>query len=221
MGKLVLYCIFGLTFSTIRKMEKEHIKKKQKIVRSKIVSNASHVFSKFGFKKTAMDDIAKASCMGKSSLYYYFKSKEEVFEAVVKMEADLLRIELEKRVVNSHDNPKEKIRNYVLIRMKFLKEMVNFYDALKNDYLGNLAFTERIREKYDREEQQIIQVLLQQGIDSGIFNIKETKISSIALATALKGLETALLIKNTIPLDQLEKHLDQTLKILFYGIVKQ
>jgi AcrR family transcriptional regulator len=202
-------------------MIKEHIKQKQKTVSQKIISHASQVFSKYGFKKASMDDIAKASGMGKSSLYYYFKSKEEVFEAVVKKEADLIRIEIEKKVIQSNDNPIDKIRNYVLIRMRYLKEMVNFYDALKNDYLGNLAFTERIREKYDREEQQFIQVLLQQGIDTGIFKLKETKISSMALATALKGLETALLIKNTIPPDQLEKHLDETLQILFYGIVKQ
>lgn len=202
-------------------MIKEHIKQKQKATSQKIISHASQVFSKYGFKKASMDDIAKASGMGKSSLYYYFKSKEEVFEAVVKKEADLIRIEIEKKVIQSNDNPKDKIRNYVLIRMRYLKEMVNFYDALKNDYLGNLAFTERIREKYDREEQQFIQVLLQQGIDIGIFKLKETKISSMALATALKGLETALLIKNTIPPDQLEKHLDETLQILFYGIVKQ
>ncbi|MGE0090252.1 MAG: TetR/AcrR family transcriptional regulator [Bacteroidales bacterium] len=202
-------------------MKKEHIKLKQKTISSKIVDQASQVFSKYGFKKATMDDIAKASGMAKSSLYYYFKSKEEVFEAVVKKEADLIRSELEKRVINSQDNPKDKIRNYVLIRMKFLKEMVNFYETLKNDYLGNLAFTERVREKYDREEQQIIQVLLQQGIDAGIFKLKETKISSITLSTALKGLETALLIKNTIPQNQMEKHLDETLQILFYGIVKQ
>ncbi|MDX9697428.1 MAG: TetR/AcrR family transcriptional regulator [Bacteroidales bacterium] len=202
-------------------MKKEHIKLKQKAISSKIVGQASHVFSKYGFKKATMDDIAKASGMAKSSLYYYFKSKEEVFEAVVKKEANLIRSELEKRVINSQDNPKDKIRNYVLIRMKFLKEMVNFYETLKNDYLGNLAFTERIREKYDREEQQIIQILLQQGIDAGIFKLKETKISSITLSTALKGLETALLIKNTIPQSQMEKHLDETLQILFYGIVKQ
>ena len=202
-------------------MEKEHIKQKQKVKRSKIVAIASQVFSKNGFKKVTMDDIAKLSGMGKSSLYYYFKSKEEVFEAVVKREADILRIELEKKVINSKDNPKDKLRNYVLIRMTFLKEMVNFYEALKNDYLGNLAFTERIREKYDREEQQTIQVILQEGIDSGIFNLRETKVSSIAIATTLKGLETALLIKNTIQTDQLENHLDQILQILYYGIVKQ
>jgi len=217
----MLHCIFISNSCPIRIMEKDHIKQKQKVISVKIVSHASQVFSKFGFKKSTMDDIAKASGMAKSSLYYYFKSKEEVFEAVVKKEADLIRSELEKRVINSHDNPKDKIRNYVLIRMKLLKEMVNFYETLKNDYLGNLAFTERVREKYDREEQQIIQVLLQQGIDAGIFKLQETKISSITLSTALKGLETALLIKNTIPIEQIEKHLDQTLQILFYGIVKQ
>ncbi|OFX22026.1 MAG: hypothetical protein A2041_13575 [Bacteroidetes bacterium GWA2_31_9b] len=202
-------------------MIKEHIQQKQKNIKYKIIAIASQVFSRFGFKKATMDDIAKASGMGKSSLYYYFKSKEEVFEAVVKHDADLLSIELDKKVVKSNDNPKEKIRNYVLIRMKFLKEMVNFYEALKNDYLSNLAFTEKIRAKYDKEEQQIIQKILQEGIDHGIFNLSETKVSSIALATALKGLETALLIKNEISIDELEKHLDQTLQILFYGIVKQ
>jgi len=202
-------------------MIKDHINQKQKTIKYRIIAIASQVFSKFGFKKATMDDIAKASGMGKSSIYYYFKSKEEIFEAVVKRDADLLSIELEKKVINSNDNPKEKIRNYVLIRMKFLKEMVNFYEALKNDYLSNLAFTERVREKYDKEEQQIIQKILQEGIDEGIFNLTETRVSSIAIATALKGLETALLIQNEISFDELEKHLDHMLQILFYGIVKQ
>ncbi|HAN18860.1 MAG: hypothetical protein A2X13_07825 [Bacteroidetes bacterium GWC2_33_15] len=202
-------------------MINDHVNQKQKTIKYRIIAIASQVFSKFGFKKATMDDIAKASGMGKSSIYYYFKSKEEIFEAVVKRDADLLSIELEKKVINSTDNPKEKIRNYVLIRMKFLKEMVNFYEALKNDYLSNLAFTERVREKYDKEEQQIIQKILQEGIDLGIFNLPETKVSSIAIATALKGLETALLIKNEISIDDLERHLDHMLQILFYGIVKQ
>jgi len=201
-------------------MIKEHIIKKQKSIQHKIVHTASQVFSRFGFKKATMEDIANAVGMGKSSIYYYFKSKEEIFEAVVKKEAYELSLELEKKVIQVKDNPKDKIRNYVLIRMKYLKEMVNYYEALKSDYLGNLAFTERIRKKYDKEEQQIIRSILEEGVAQGIFSITNTKFASIALVTFLKGLETTMLIDQELSLNDLEKNLDEILQIIFYGMVK-
>jgi len=201
-------------------MIKEHIVKKQKAIRNKIVSISSNVFSKFGFKKATMEDIALASGMGKSSIYYYFKSKEEIFEAVVQKEAHELSLELEKRVIKVNDNPKDKIRNYVLIRMRYLKEMVNFYEALKNDYLGNLTFTERIRKKYDKEEQQIIKKILEEGVNQGIFKVRNTKFASIALVTFLKGLESTLIIDEDINLENLKENLDEILQIIFYGMVK-
>jgi AcrR family transcriptional regulator len=201
-------------------MIKEHILKKQKLIQLKIVSVASHVFSKLGFKKATMEDIAHAAGMGKSSIYYYFKSKEEIFEAVVKEEAHALSLELEKRVINANDNPKDKIRNYVFIRMKYLKEMVNFYEALKNDFLGNLAFTERIRKKYDKEEQQTIKNILEEGVNQGIFKVTNTKFAAMALVTFLKGLETTMIIEQEIDMNDLEKNLDDILHILFYGMIK-
>ena len=204
----------------IQKMIKEHIVKKQKAIKLKIVNIASNVFSRFGFKKATMEDIAKAAGMGKSSIYYYFKSKEEIFEAVVKKEAHALSLELEKKVINVNENPKDKIRNYVFIRMKYLKEMVNFYEALKNDYLANLAFTERVRKKYDIEEQQTIKSILEEGVNQGIFNITNAKFAAMALVTFLKGLETTMLIDQEIDMKDLEKNLDDIMHILFYGMIK-
>ena len=204
----------------IRKMIKEHIIKKQKSIKLKIVTIASNVFSKFGFKKATMDDIARAAGMGKSSIYYYFKSKEEIFEAVVQKEAHELSLELEKKVINVNDNLKDKIRNYVFIRMKYLKEMVNFYEALKNDYLANLAFTERIRKRYDKEEQQIIKNILEEGASQGIFNVTNTKFAAMALVTFLKGLETTMIIEQEMEINDLEKNLDDILHIVFYGMIK-
>jgi len=104
--------------------------------------------------------------------------------------------------------------------MKYLKEMVNYYEALKSDYLGNLAFTERIRKKYDKEEQQIIRNILEEGVAQGIFGITNTKFASIALVTFLKGLETTMLIDQELSLNDLEKNLDEILQIIFYGMVK-
>jgi hypothetical protein len=129
-------------------------------------------------------------------------------------------LELEKKVINSQDNPKEKIRNYVLIRMRFLKEMVNFFEALKNDYLGNLAFTERIRKRYDKEEQQMLHKILEEGVNQGIFKLGNTKFMALVLVTFLKGLESSLLINEEMQLEDLETNLDRILQVVFYGMVK-
>ncbi len=200
---------------------KEKIRLKRKNIRQNIVQKAADIFAQFGFKKATMDDIASSMGMGKSTLYYYFKSKEQVFEAVVKKEADILSKKLDEEVLMKDINPMKKLRSYVLIRMNFLNDFVNFFAALKHDYLSNLAFTERVREKYDKEEQQIIQGILEEGIEQGLFDLKETKLSALAISTTMKGLEVAWLIKNELEVVDLERQLDEMLSILFYGIVKK
>ncbi|MCK7536282.1 MAG: TetR/AcrR family transcriptional regulator [Marinilabiliales bacterium] len=55
--------------------------------RRRIILTASKIFSHYGFRKTTMEEISRALKKGKSSIYYYFGSKEEIFEAVVLYEA--------------------------------------------------------------------------------------------------------------------------------------
>ena len=186
-----------------------------------IITIAMNIFSKFGFKKTTVDDIAEALGKGKSSIYYYFKSKEEIYKEVIKKEADLLRSEIYEKVIEKDLNPKNKLREYVLIRMRFLQQLVNFNEALRNDYLKNFAFVERIRESYDKEEHEVVKGILQEGIDKDIFTLEETDFAAMAFVTAMKGLEVPLFIKNEYSLESLEERLDGMLQILFYGLVRR
>ena len=57
-------------------------------MREEILTSAQQCFAKFGFKKTTLDDIGKMHNLNKASLYYYFKSKEELFEAVLEQELE-------------------------------------------------------------------------------------------------------------------------------------
>ncbi len=68
---------------------------KKDLNRENILKIAREIFSKYGFKKTTLDDIANAVRKGKSSLYYYFESKEDLFQAVIMKEVDILGHELE------------------------------------------------------------------------------------------------------------------------------
>ncbi len=60
-------------------------------IREQIVLTASNIFSKYGFRKATMDEIAQSMGKGKSSIYYYFESKEAIYEAVIEREAELLQ----------------------------------------------------------------------------------------------------------------------------------
>jgi AcrR family transcriptional regulator len=188
-------------------------------IKDHIIGISTGIFSKFGFKKTTIEDIAQALGKGKSSIYYYFRSKEEIYKEVISREAAIIREALYSRVILTDDHPKAKLRNYVLIRMRSMHEMANFNEALRNDYLKKFAFVEKIREKYDKEEHRMIRDILQEGINKKVFRLKETEFAAMAFLTAMKGLEVTLFIKKEHTIENLEQRLDEMLEIIFYGLV--
>lgn len=66
--------------------------KKEK--RSQIIRSAIKCFSKYGFDKTRMDDIVNESELSKGTLYNYFSSKEDLFEAIAEDSLNLLKFQL-------------------------------------------------------------------------------------------------------------------------------
>ena len=187
-------------------------------VREQIVEAARQIFSRYGFKKTTMDEIAQSVSKGKSSIYYYFQSKEDIYKAVIEKEATLIRDELTK-AISEANNPIDKLKAYVTVRMRTFHAMANFYEAIKNEFLTNLDFINKIREKYDKEEMQMVENFLKDGINRNDFNLDNTELAAIAIVTAMKGLEIPL-IKYNNKLN-LEERIDHLLNILFFGIIKR
>jgi AcrR family transcriptional regulator len=72
----------------------------QEEVKEKIILGAFNVFIKKGYYKTNIEDISKNCQMTRTTIYYYFKSKDDIFENTVyyiidTMENDLKQISLE------------------------------------------------------------------------------------------------------------------------------
>ena len=184
-------------------------------VKHSIIEVARATFAKYGFRKTTMDEIAAEARKGKSSLYYYFKSKEEVFQAVVEQEASILFAKIE-AVVNEQTEPKEKLKAYVVARMKGFQDFVNYNDALKNDFLSKIDFIENIREKHDRREQAFIAKVLEEGVQKDQFRQLNIDLTARTIVIALRGLEEPYFLSDE-EID-LENHLNDLLHILFHGI---
>jgi len=186
--------------------------------RKKIVVTSGQIFSRYGFRKTTMGEIARALKMGKSSVYYYFKSKEEIFEAVVLYEANILRNELT-MAIKAVESPVDKMRNYVFVRMKAFEKLSNYYNAIFDKNLDHFDFIETIREKYDREELAILRLIIYHGVRKKVFNVKNSEYTALAVQTTLKGLEVPLFWKKREL--NLEERLNAILDVLFNGILKK
>jgi AcrR family transcriptional regulator len=187
-------------------------------IRENIVKIASTIFGRFGFKKTTVDEIAKAARKGKSTIYYYFTSKEDIFKSVIEKEAQYLRSELI-AVLGQKLTPQEKLKKYILTRISVFKNLVNYYGAIKEDYLSYLPFIEEIREKYDQEEILLIKMLLIEGTDKKIFFIDDIQSSAESLALILKGLEYPMILKK-MNISDIETRLDKILNLVYKGILK-
>ena len=62
-----------------------------------------------------MDDIANSANMGKSTLYYYFKDKESIFDRVINLESKDLKEDI-MNFVDKEVDPKSKLRCYITKR---------------------------------------------------------------------------------------------------------
>lgn len=189
-------------------------------IRAEIVDVARKVFSRKGYRKTTMEGIARAAKMGKSSIYYYYKSKEEIFEAVVVREAQELKRQLE-AVVNRGKDPMERLKDYISFRLYHIKTVSNFYAVLnEEDYMEQLQFVERIRSKFEEEEYKMVFDILKKGVEEGSFIINNPEIGAVAFTTMLKGLELPLFL-NKYTRSEKEALLDDLIQVVFYGLIKR
>jgi AcrR family transcriptional regulator len=185
--------------------------------KEKIITAAGKVFGLHGFKEARMEKVAEEAGMAKSSLYYYFLNKEELFEAVVEREAEFLKGEIINATKDIID-PYMRMKVYVISRMKAFSKSINLYAAVKTNYLDHLPFIEKVRIKYDKEELKMVESILRDGVQNDRFKIVNIELATIAIVTAIKGLEYTMIIRDG---SKLEQHVEQLLMFLFYGIVKR
>lgn len=191
---------------------------KKDINRENILKIAREIFSKYGYKKTTLDDIANAVRKGKSSLYYYFKSKEDLFQAVIMKEVEILAYELE-IVINRNTDPVDKLRDYILTKMATFRNLANFYHAIENDVTA-VGFIDEVKLKYEQDEIRMIKRILIEGVRKNEFEIYDFNLAAIGITTAIKGLEMPLAAGNYSDVN-LERSVDIILKIMCYGIMKR
>ena len=98
---------------------------KEEIIREEVITAAQQLFQRYGFAKTTMEDIAKAMGRGKSTLYYYYKSKDDIFKDVILHETnEVLTAVLE--VCEQNGTAQEKLFRYISTLLNKIRIRITF-----------------------------------------------------------------------------------------------
>ena len=156
--------------------------------RAKLVDVARQLFAKKGVDNTTMNDIAVASTKGRRTLYTYFKSKEEIYVAVVESELDKLAEALDK-VVAENIAPDVKILKLIETHLDAIKLIVHRNGTLRASFFWDIWQVERVRRNLNLHEIALFKQVLTEGNDQGLFDVDNVDILADILHYCVKGIE--------------------------------
>ena len=140
-------------------------------VRDQIVAAATEHFSRYGYEKTTVSDLAKAIGFSKAYIYKFFESKQAIGEMIC---ANCLsQIEAEVRAaVDEADRPPEKLRR--MFKSVVEASLRLFFQDRKLYEIAASAATERWQAAlaYEGRIRELLQDIVLEGRQSGDFERK-------------------------------------------------
>ena len=157
---------------------------------------ARQLFAKNGLEETTMADISAASGKGRRTLYTYFKSKEEIYLAVIESELNLLSEKM-MAVLDKDTDPEEKIVELIFARLNAIKEIVYRNGNLRAEFFRDVWSVEQARKDFDKAQIEMYRVVLYDGRKRGVFQIDNVEFLANVMHYCVKGLEVPY-VKGTV-----------------------
>src|SRR6201996_2794199 len=173
------------------------------LVHQQILEAAKRLFQTHGVYKVTMDDVAKAIGKGRSSLYYYYKSKDEIFDAVMRIEIR----EMLTAIANAVDKEvtvEQKIKAFCVTKLMVLRGKRSFYNTLDMgmdaDAISHFKQIQIIHHNFIMErEGALLRQILDYGVKEGelrAINKKDQDVLIFVLLSSLHGLKREMVMEN-------------------------
>jgi AcrR family transcriptional regulator len=183
---------------------------KEDLIRAEILAAARSLFQRYGLFKTTMEDIARALNKGKSTLYYYYRNKDEIFEAVISNEIRDVFREIRSSVGNSR-TAEEQLRIYFMTAIKSIQKRILLYQIMKGEIGENLKTIVNLKYKMDNDEVRFIREILAFGVRNGewVAGIEsDLDLIAYSIVSALRGITLDLVVEERFP------HWDERIGVL-------
>ena len=160
------------------------------VKRDAIVQAAAAVFARYGFHKTAMSDIIRASGVSRATVYKYFPAKGDVFRAVIWREKKDAIAEIG-RAVAAEETARERLKAALRTSLRVLHEKANLYrlamHSLSEVFPRWMEGEEEVRAR-TQEVREILTAVLRDGVASGELVVGDVELAAEAFHTVFRGL---------------------------------
>ena len=163
--------------------------------RQKLIEVARDLFAHQGLESTTMNDIALASGRGRRTLYTYFRSKRDIYNAVVKTESDKIIDKLSAIVAQPVD-PQQKLMDFIFARFEAIKESVSRNGTLKAGFFRDVRKVDRARRSNTTSEANMLKQILLEGVNQGVFHIRHVEQTAMVMLLSLQGLDVPYIRDN-------------------------
>ncbi len=190
-----------------------------------ILNAARKRFAYYGFSKVTMDEIAADIGMGKASLYYYFPTKESLFQEVIKQESDQFLGDIQ-AMISEQISPCDMLRMYAAKRIEHFRNLANLR-ALQFQQTAELRlpFLELFKD-FQKQEVGLLKQILQIGMKAEEFSVSNAEQSAEIIIMMLYGPRAWSIHKRGNSLDDetyavLERASKEIVEIILNGIRKR
>ena len=144
--------------------------------KDKIMDAAKDCFFKNGYINTSMNDIVRHAEVSKGSLYWHFKSKEEIFVIIIEQELDRWIDEVNEKL-SKFDDPIVQIKEYTKLFFESIDQPV--LRMYPQSYWGELGehYLERINLTFHKED-DMVRDLFKEAVNQNLF--KESNVEKLA-----------------------------------------
>ena len=178
-----------------------------------IVDAARKLFARFGLGKTTVEEIAREAGYSKATVYNYFGGKEKIIVGVVEAERRLL-LDKVKEAVDGAPGPVESLLAFFRTRVKQIQRMHVQYRPGEEDMKRAMPHVVRSIEAHRKEEQGILEEILKNGVEKGVFRpLEDIALTAEILFVTAVGITFPFLGKSLGPvLPRLEAFLHMTMR---------
>ena len=142
--------------------------------RSQILTAAKDLFNRLGYNKTSVDDISQSVGMKKSSLYYYFKNKEDMFMCSFKDEwENQFRVFADE--ANKMEDPGDKIMSYIIQSLNYYEMVVLQHNIPVKVLIETRNLYRQFMDNINEERVGFYESCIQLGVESGQFKPCDTR----------------------------------------------
>ncbi|MDE7408270.1 MAG: TetR/AcrR family transcriptional regulator [Muribaculaceae bacterium] len=139
--------------------------------REKLIDVARQLFARKGIENTTMNDIATASDKGRRTIYTYFKTKHEIYNAVIERESDAIVHNLKNITSAPNQTSAQALEKFLIVQFGQLhNEQQERQDISIWSFSRDSKRAEKLRTLVWHKEIAILQSILKVGVESGEFD---------------------------------------------------